>query len=577
MVGLMFGLRILLFMFCFASFAAELELHLDETNISVGEEVSLKVVVNGSRLAGFPQIPQVKNLSIESRGSSSQFQIVNGQTSVSKTFEFALTADQKGDYSIGPVSLESGGQILKSNIVKLKVGGNTNSAKAVDAKKYYYIDVDVSNKNPFLNEQIIYTFKLYRRVDLQNANVKLPDFNDFWKETLVEEKTIRKNINGATWTITEIKYALFPQKIGKLKIPSTRFSGFLIMRDRRGRRGGFGLFDDAFFNSSFGKRKKVSIGSPDLDIEVRKLPTYDGEGEFSGLVGDFSLSADVDKKQLKVGESLTLNVNLKGRGNIFDANIDLPDSNNFKSYDDKPVFSKGSDLENFSGTKIFKKALVPQIKGETQIPPVSIVVFNPKDQAFNVLKTEPIAIDVLEGDGDTGVLNLTNSGQLENKKKVKVLGKDLSTIKLKAGLLSFGLDRSLLSYLFIFSPFFILLFDFLSRKRKSLKGLNKDLYRQKDSLKKFEKNLSNVDGLGSFKLFQEFIGDLLLVDGNALTGLEITDKLREKNVSEATLARIKETIDKVEMSRFGGGNVSKSNEIQKRFLELAKIIAKEIK
>ena len=140
---------------------------------------------------------------------------------------------------------------------------------------------------------------------------------------------------------------------------STNFSGYALIQDPRARRrGGVDIFGDSFFSSSFGKRKKISTSSKEVIVNVKPLPEYRGEGQFSGLVGDFSLSSSVDRRSLKVGESLTLKVNLKGKGNIFDGNIRLPDSSNFKSYDDEPVFTKDENPNYFSGLKTFKNCLL---------------------------------------------------------------------------------------------------------------------------------------------------------------------------------------------------------------------------
>ena len=133
------------------------------------------------------------------------------------------------------------------------------------------------------------------------------------------------------------------------------------------------MFDDAFFNPAFSKRKKVSLASKQYEINVKEFPIYKGSESFSGLVGSFQLNSRVDKPTLKVGESLTYNVELKGSGNLFDATIDLKESKNFKSYDDKPVFRKTLGGQKFSGVKIFKKALVPKSAGRTQIEPIRLL------------------------------------------------------------------------------------------------------------------------------------------------------------------------------------------------------------
>jgi len=569
----------LLVLCSFQVWGASVELELDETSISVGEEISFKVIISGSRQAGFPIIPKVEGLVFESRGSSSQFQIVNGATSISKTFEFSLEAEKEGQYTIGPVKIEVGGQNLTSKSLKLKVAKASKEQKN-DMAKYFHVDVDVSNETPYLNEQIIYTFKFSRRVRLQNASVDLPDFDDFWKENLVEEKTIRKNINGEIWTITEIKYALFPQKVGNLIIPATKFSGYVLIQDRNSRsrrRGGFGFFEDSFFGSQMGKQKKVSTASKNITVKVQPLPEYNGEGKFSGLVGDFDLSAKVDQTNLKVGESLTLNVGLSGQGNIFDAIIKLPDTSNFKSYDDEPSFVKDNNENAFSGLKKFKKALVPLKEGKTKIPAIKLIVFDPQAKSYKTLSTEEIKLSIIPGESYANSINHTQAlSNTNNVKKVETLGKDLSNIKMSTSVLGKEVQSRWFFYLLIFCPFLINIFMYFNNKRKSFKNNNKSVFRQKDALGNFNKKLGS-NNEQNYKSFKELIGDLLLIDGGALTDQQIIDHLDKKNVSRGIIEEVKKNFEKYEMIQFAGSDSVSKTELSKNLKSLAQKITKELK
>ena len=82
---------------------------------------------------------------------------------------------------------------------------------------------DVDNKNPYVHEQIIYTFKFYYRVKVANARLaESPSFEGFIAEQLEKEREYETTINGRQFMVTEIKQALFPVKPGLLTISSSR-------------------------------------------------------------------------------------------------------------------------------------------------------------------------------------------------------------------------------------------------------------------------------------------------------------------------------------------------------------------
>ena len=63
----------------------------------------------------------------------------------------------------------------------------------------------------------------------------IPDFNGFWKEQLGEQRNYEKIINGLAWQIMEVKYALFPLRVGKLIIPKTTLFAQILVPDRNKR------------------------------------------------------------------------------------------------------------------------------------------------------------------------------------------------------------------------------------------------------------------------------------------------------------------------------------------------------
>jgi len=97
------------------------------------------------------------------------------------------------------------------------------------------------------------------------------------------------------------------------------------------------------FGLKFGKLNKKDVfyikilKSNEINVTVTPLPPYDGEQVFSGLVGTFSIKTDLENMAVEAGDTITLTIEISGKGNIMDAGMPEIQSNYMG-----PVVNKGS-------------------------------------------------------------------------------------------------------------------------------------------------------------------------------------------------------------------------------------------
>ena len=102
---------------------------------------------------------------------------------------------------------------------------------------------------------------------------------------------------------------MFPQLTGKLQIPSITFNGIVVQQNRN-----IDPFE-AFFNGGSGYVEvKKQIVAPSIDIQVDPLPQR--PANFSGGVGKFTISAQLDKTEAKANDPISLRVIVSGVGNL---------------------------------------------------------------------------------------------------------------------------------------------------------------------------------------------------------------------------------------------------------------------
>ena len=89
-----------------------------------------------------------------------------------------------------------------------------------------------------------------------------------------------------------------------------------------------GVQTDPFFG------RQIKITSKPAEIEVLPLPQEGKPADFSGLVGDFRVSAAAEPLETKLNEPIELKIDIVGEGNLYKLlALNEPDLSAFDAYD----------------------------------------------------------------------------------------------------------------------------------------------------------------------------------------------------------------------------------------------------
>lgn len=556
-----------------------ISIDIDRKSFYADDQVELKVVVSGVQQSPRPQFNASKDFELGFGGVSSQVQIVNGRMNASAVFTYYLSPKRSGEITVGPAQVTVDGKTYKSTVLKVKV---LDAGEKAPEETYYYVTAAVDEKNPFVNQQVIYTFRFFTRARVANAELKMPEFNGFWKEQLGKQKEFQKNINGLNWRVTEIRLALFPSASGKVTIEPASL-GLAVVLQRRGR-SGFSFFNDPFFSS--GKTKKARIRTQPIEMNVRPLPPAPKGQKFSGLVGHFSVSSHLGKQVAKVGESTTLTVKVEGIGNIRDARFETNHIAGFKTYADKPTVKMGVRQGRMGGVKEFKIALVPQSEGLTELPPVNFLYFDPETQTYKSAGSQTIKLNVV-GSGEEKLAHVSASQGRQAKQEVKLLGTDLMPIKTEISDMEPDIptiqERWVLFSSMAVCPLFYLIAFGWRRRMDRISSDTGYLQREK-AYRSFKNSYGSLSKSSSFYadaslLLRNYLGDKLSLDGKALTTSDISRKLAPNKISASTIEKLKSFMQTCESGQYGGASLDdkNKNQLTEDLSQLVKTIEKEVR
>ena len=143
---------------------------------------------------------------------------------------------------------------------------------------------------------------------------------------------------------------------------------------------------------------KRNIVAPGVDIQVDPLPAK--PVGFSGGVGKFSISAKLDKNEVKAGDPVTLRVVISGLGNlklIKQPVVEFPKG--FDKYDPKITDKTKLTNAGVGGSMVYDYLAVPRNQGTYTIPSVSFIYYDVNANAYKTLHTQSFVVHVAPGDG----------------------------------------------------------------------------------------------------------------------------------------------------------------------------------
>ena len=569
-------ISIILFFGLFITNAQTLTVTTDKNPALVGEQILIKFTVN-AKAKDFksPNFQGLRILSGPNSSSSSSYSFVNGESKseITTTYSYYVSASKEGNYTISSASVNANKKTISSNPLTIKVVKGKKQENN-NIEKNLFITVNTTKKNIIVGEQIIVSYKLHTRLELENTELsQLPNLNGFWKKDLESSSRFKREvIDGIPYNTAIIKKTvLTAQKSGKLEIDPIKVTCSIRITNQRNRRDPFANFFNTY------NVKEEIISSKKITINVKDLPSPKPIN-FSGGVGNFEISSKTDKNELNANDALTYTIKLTGTGNIELIKpfiIDFP--KDFEVYDPKiteKIFQGG----NKRSIKTFEYLLIPRYKGDYKIPSYNFSFFDTKQKKYVTKKTQVHNINVLKSNNDEG--NITSFSQ----QKIESINNDINYIK-NSTIFSEKTNQTIslnVLYFLFFLPLILmfLLSIILSVRNKNPLNLidKKHKLAKKIASKRLKKakeflNTKNYDGFYEEieKSLWGYFSDKFKVDIINLSKDSINDYFTKHQISKDVKNQFIDLINRCELERYSPVS-NKSEQVNSLLSEAEKII-----
>ena len=552
----LFGLVVSLF-FSNAAYSQDITVSADVTPkiISLNETATLRVTVSANQQLGNiapPKLSALPEFNVSYGASSSQYNLTGNQISVSVTWTYVLKPKKVGQFTVSQIQISHGNKTYTPDPISIKVLPKSTQPPQSESTRDTFTDAfsssthkveaSVDNPRPYVNEQIIYTFRyLYtaRIPSFNSPKYTPPSLRQFWTTELERKRAQRQVIDGTLYWIEEIQVGLFPIIAGRVTIEPAKLS--LPLSTGRGRP----------------QASNVLITNP-VEVDIRPLPQAGKPTNFVGTVGQYRIHAQTDRQTIEAGDGFTLRVQVSGTGNIKTVPAPtVPTLQNMAIYDPQITDAIGVVDSKIRGSRTYEYVIIPSKEGDWTIPAIDYPYFDPQTENYQVARTVPVTINVLPN--PNGTVGITPSHTTQSD--IHLLKQDIRYIKPDSLKLS---DQHLQPYKRISFwvvqtlPIAVVLFIWFYRQRQAKRDPKqlREQYAAKNALQIIEsaKERPTAEptafyGTLANGLYQ-YIGDIFDISPGGLNPELVRQRCEEAGFPESATAEIVDTLTQCDYVRF---------------------------
>ncbi len=339
---------------------ANISISTDRPSATKGDIVALTIKATGSDIK-LPDIKSILSSPVIGTSSSVSTSISNSGMTTTKSKIYQFVANQSGD--IGPYDVQINGKTEQTDTVRLKVG----KPKASTIDDDLFATATASQTDLYVGEEMVVdiVFRYKEHLNIRRIQIDELTKNEFAIKRLKSTKPIKEN----GYITYKESYLVSPMREGEFEIPPHKVSV------------GIDSMQSDFFGIPLLKWQKIYSNA--LAIKVSALP------QDATVIGDFEISATVDKTQTKPNRPVNILINITGSGN-------MEDIDQFKlEIDNVSVFSEAPSVRRGKNGDVWTQKFSAVSDENFHIPPMKLRFFHKPTKKIKTIKTKAFDIKVV--------------------------------------------------------------------------------------------------------------------------------------------------------------------------------------
>ena len=380
---------------------AQLTARLSSPQIDETQTLELTIRSDSRDVEGSPDLSGITNdFEVLTTRKNSQYRVINGNVQAWTDWIIALRPLRTGTLRIPALSYRG----ESTEPLELRVLPLDPAIKRQMGKRVFF-ETSTEPESPYVQAQLIYVRRLLY-ADGTQIYGEMPDtpaIEDAVVIALGNATSSTVTRDGQRYGMIEQRYAIFPERSGKLEIPGAVVSGSVRMN----------------INGRL-KRNGVRVIAEPSTVTVRPIPSsYPPNTPWLPATRVELLEAwDKTPLVFELGKSLSQTLIVRSdsaTGSLIPPlEYEIPASH-FRTYPEQPNIADNQRPAGLIGTRSQTWSIIPTQAGNVTLPPVSLTWF---DTASETVRTASIArrpVSIAGDNGATGVTETTDTESTEAK------------------------------------------------------------------------------------------------------------------------------------------------------------------
>ncbi len=375
-------------LFTTTGLAAKFTASLDRNIIAAGESVNLLLTID-QRVTGMAPdfTPLEKKFEILSTDASLQVSVLNGRLQAESEWRVTLTPlpGVKGKVTIPSIHFDQ--WQTKPLTLTIKPAG---TATPRPSSKIYFVRASVNNKKPYVQQQLIYTVKLFAGGPIANGILELPESPNVIVNRIGKDKQYTTVQNGRPYHVLVRQFAVYPQRSGTVTLNPPLLNGVAPTAPN------YGMMQLNPIMASLGET--VRVEGPAIKLNVRAKPAaFKNAWWLPATAVTLTQSWSTNPANFRVGDAITRTITLRAKGV---ATAQLPDISQgqltgVNVYPDKAITKEQALPSTPVAIRQQKFALVPTHAGKLTLPAIKVAWWDTKTHQQKIASLPATTITVL--------------------------------------------------------------------------------------------------------------------------------------------------------------------------------------
>lgn len=335
---------------------AALTTQIDPSLASLGETIRLTLSQINTQSNAQPDLtPLQQDFTIIGTAQQLSYTAINGVAQSSKQWTILLVAKKEGQLTIP--SIQIGHERSAPREISITAPTHHSQTATSMDEPAIKLETSISKPTAYINEQVIYTVKLYSDQPLLNAEYHAPHIKNGLIMPLGEGQTSQTTLNGHRYNVDEQQYAIFPQKSGPLDITPPVFSGFVYDTTPR----------------------RILLSGTEASVAVKPIPkTHKGPDWLPAKKVTLSDEYDTTDTTVAQGHAVVRTIIIRAVGMPAELlpTLTMANSDAFHVYPEKPTTDNRFKDDNLVGTRTMNVTYLFHKGGPVTVPALKLEWFN---------------------------------------------------------------------------------------------------------------------------------------------------------------------------------------------------------